>query len=136
MAAGLIILAHTITAAYVGVAPDSVKPIKAAYTMSPEEFISFAGYKPPIRGIYRKSEEKIYLAVKEYYKDRFIFSQLLHETVHHFQREANIDRSTSRSCEEFEAQTLQAIYLKSKGADWVDDVFEAQAKEINHGKCN
>ena len=84
IAASLIILAHTITGAYIGVDPDSVRPIKAAYTMSPQKFIDVAREIPPIRGIYRQKNETVYLAVKGYYKDRYIFSQLLHETVHHY----------------------------------------------------
>ena len=133
MAAGLIILAHTITAAYIGVAPDSVRPIRGVYTMSPEEFIEFTGYKPPIRGIYRKSEEKIYLAVKEYYKDRFIFSQLLHETVHHFQNVLNI-KNKCHNEEEFHAFALQGVYLLSLGATWLDP--EKERAKYNEGKCN
>ena len=138
IASSLIILAHSITATYMGIDPAKVPPIKGAYTLPLKKLPNVCGSRvcqPPATGVYKGAEQKIYLGVKPYYKERFIFSQLLHETVHHFQRQAGLER-TCFYAEEFQAQTLQAIYLKSKGADWVDDVFEAQAKIIKHGKCN
>ena len=66
MVAGLIILAHTITAAYIGVDPDSVRPIRGAYTMSPEEFIEFSREKPPTREIYRPRNGTVFLAMESY----------------------------------------------------------------------
>ena len=136
IASSLIILAHSITATYIGVDPAKVSQIKGAYTLPYEQVRNLCGTTcKTATGVYKGAEQKIYLGVKPYYKERFIFSQLLHETVHHFQRQAGLER-TCFYAEELQSQRLQAIYLKSKGADWVDDVFEAQAKEINHGKCN
>ena len=137
ISASLIILAHSITATYMGVDPEKVPPIKGAYTLPIKQLPNVCGSicQPPATGVYVGEEQKIYLGTKPYYKERFIFSQLLHETVHHFQRHAGVKR-TCFYAEELQSQRLQAIYLKSKGATWVDDVFEAQAKAVKHGKCN
>ena len=138
IAASLILLAHSITATYMAVDPAKVPPIKGAYTLPLKQLPNVCGSRvcrPPATGIYIGAEQKIYLGVEPYYKERFIFSQLLHETVHHFQRQAGLKR-TCFYAEELQSQRLQAIYLKSKGADWVDEVFEAQAKIIKHGKCD
>ena len=133
IAASLIMLAHTITGAYIGVDPDSVRPIKAAYTMSPQKFIDVARQRPPISVIYRQTNETVYLAVKGYYKDRYIFSQLLHETVHHYQYVLNI-KNKCHNEEEAHAFALQGIYLLSKGADWINPVEERE--KYNNGVCN
>ena len=138
IASSLIILAHSITATYMGVDPEKVPPIKGAYTLPIKQLPNVCkSYvcKPPATGVYLYANQKVYLGTKPYYKERFIFSQLLHETVHHFQRHAGVKR-TCFNAEELQSQRLQAIYLKSKGATWVDNVFEAQAKAIKHGKCN
>ena len=120
-----------------GVDPAKVPQIKGAYTLPLEQLPNVCSDKcrPPTTGVYLEPEQKIYLGVKPYYKERFIFSQLLHETVHHFQRHAGVKR-TCLNKEELQSQTLQAIYLKIKGADWVDEHFKLQAEVINHGKCN
>ena len=140
IASSLIILAHSIPATYMGVDPEKGPPIKGAYTLPIKQLPNVCeSYvcKPPATGVYLYANQKVYLGTKPYYKERFIFSQLIHETVHHFQVHApSIKTRACNNAEEFQAQTLQAIYLKSKGATWVDDVFEAQAKVIKHGKCN
>ena len=118
-----------------GVDPAKVPQIKGAYTLPYEQVRNLCGTTcKTATGVYIPAKQKIYLGKKPYYKERFIFSQLLHETVHHFQRHAGVER-TCRYKEELQSQTLQAIYLKIKGADWVDEHFEEQAKLINHGKC-
>ena len=136
VAASLIILAHSIVGTYMGVDPDAVPPINGAYTLPYTEVDSKcrSGCVRGSTAVYIARDKTIYIGLKSHYREQFVFSQLLHETVHHFQREANIDRSTSRSCEEFEAQTLQAIYLKSKGDSWIDRVF-GELKE-NRKKCS
>ena len=135
VAASLIILAHSMVGTYMGVDPDAVPPINGAYTL-PYTEIDSKCQSGCVRGstaIYIARDKKIYIGLKSHYRDKFIFSQLLHETVHHFPREANINRS-NRSCEEFEAQTLQAIYLKGNGEHWIDKVF-VELKN-NRKKCS
>ena len=135
VAASLIILAHSMVGTYMGVDPDEVPQINGAYTL-PYTEIDSKCQSGCVRGstaIYIARDKKIYIGLKSHYRDKFIFSQLLHETVHHFQREANINRS-NRSCEEFEAQTLQAIYLKGNGEHWIDKVF-VELKN-NRKKCS
>jgi len=131
----LIILAHTMTANYMDVDPEKVRPIKAAYTLPIKQLPKVCGAQcqPPSTAIYRQHIEKIYLGVKPYYKDRFIFSQLLHETVHHFQYVLGV-KNRCENEEELHAVKLQGIYLQSKGAKWWD--ASKNRDQFNNGKCN
>ena len=135
VAASLIILAHSMVGTYMGVDPDAVPPINGAYTL-PYTEVDSKCQSGCVRGstaVYIARDKTIYIGLKSHYKDKFIFSQLLHENVHHFQREANINRA-NLNCEEFEAQTLQAIYLKGEGEQWIDKAF-VELKN-NRKKCS
>ena len=137
IATSLIILAHSITATYMGVDPASVPPIKGAYTLPKEQFPQVCGVncRPPSSAIYDIGPQKIYIGVRPYFQERFIFSQLLHETVHHFQEHAGVKR-TCDDKEEWHALSLQGVYLKSKGAEWFDSYLAEAKEEFNNGKCN
>ena len=135
IASSLIILAHTMTATYMDVDPDNVRPISGAYTLPLKQLhkVCGANCKPPSTGIYLLRSEKIYIGVRKYYKERFIFSQLLHETVHHFQFALGVKNKCKNEVE-FHALRFQGLYLKSRGAEWWD-ANEIRA-EYNGGKCS
>ena len=136
VAASLIILAHSMTATFMGIDPAKVPPIKGAYTLPKEQFRKVCGEncQPPSSAIYDIDPQKIYIGMRPYYEDRFVFSQLLHETVHHFQ--VHLSTRTCRNKDEWEALALQGVYLKSKGAEWFDSYIKKAGKVFNNGKCN
>ena len=141
IASSLIILAHSMVATYFGIEPASVPPIKGAYTVPTDQFTQVCGQncQPPSSAIYNIAPQKIYIGVKPYYKERFIFSQLLHETVHHFQAQMTNSQTNDPKCtnfEEWKALSLQGVYLKSKGAKWFDSYLTEARKTFNNGKCN
>ena len=119
-----------------GVDPAKVPQIKGAYTLPYEQVRNLCGTTcKTATGVYIEEEQKVYIGVKPYYKDRFIFSQLLHETVHHFQEHAGVKRVCDDK-EEQHALSLQGVYLKSKGAGWFDGYIKGAGKTFNNGKCN
>jgi len=118
-----------------GVDPAKVPQIKGAYTLPYEQVRNLCGTTcKTATGVYIEEEQKVYIGVKPYYKDRFIFSQLLHETVHHFQRHANIKRNC-HNAEEITALEMQANFLKTKGKTWVNDIFDKAKAVYKNGKC-
>ena len=137
IASSLIILAHSITATYMGVDPAKVPPIKGAYTLPKDQFTQVCGQncQPPSSAIYDIGPQKIYIGIRPYFQERFIFSQLLHETVHHFQEHADVKRACNNK-EEWQALIIQGVYLKIKGAEWFDSYLAEAKKEFNNGKCN
>jgi len=136
IAASLIMLAHTMTATYMGVDPEKVPPVKGAYTLPYKNLkkVCVIACSGRATGVYISKDQKIYLGKKWYYDDEFIFSQLLHETVHHFQRHANIKRNC-HNAEEITALEMQANFLKTKGKTWVNDIFDKAKAVYKNGKC-
>jgi len=139
IAASLILLAHTMTATYMGVDPESVPLIKGAYIVPLEELPNICSSKyckSPSTGFYLAHQQKVYLGREYYYDEDFIFSQLLHETTHHFQRNVPGRTLRCRNKEEVHALDFQMSYLKSKGNTWVDSTFNKIKKVFKNGSCS